>query len=311
MTICQYIIYCFENFYKIFSWSTLEQEVAHEMVQEIDSEFVKDKGLVIYKSKNTGAEIYLYENHTYKFFSPKNGTNSYKNIISELSRNKHRNILLPDEIFTLPTNNSLMETNNYYEYDLLDYVQNFHIDYENISNFTLQILEGINHMHTKCKIAHRDIKPENILICKRNDISSDRNNIILKIIDLDFAIDIYNTDTFRGGSYSYASPQLLDQNVINQNWIKNDIWSVGIVIYIILFGMFPWKLADSNEDTFYLKYIDYVNTGKIDEYWLNVFKSFHKNKKKYYKFLHIIKNSLLINEDERASTEYLLSLLEL
>jgi len=28
-----------------------------------------------------------------------------------------------------------------------------------------QVLEGLDYLHTKCKIIHTDIKPENILIC--------------------------------------------------------------------------------------------------------------------------------------------------
>lgn len=31
--------------------------------------------------------------------------------------------------------------------------------------FYFQVLEGLNYLHTKCKIIHTDIKPENILMC--------------------------------------------------------------------------------------------------------------------------------------------------
>ena len=29
----------------------------------------------------------------------------------------------------------------------------------------LQVLQGLDYLHTKCKIIHTDIKPENILMC--------------------------------------------------------------------------------------------------------------------------------------------------
>ena len=29
----------------------------------------------------------------------------------------------------------------------------------------LQVLDGLQYLHTKCKIIHTDIKPENILMC--------------------------------------------------------------------------------------------------------------------------------------------------
>ena len=30
---------------------------------------------------------------------------------------------------------------------------------------SLQVLHGLDYLHTKCKIIHTDIKPENILLC--------------------------------------------------------------------------------------------------------------------------------------------------
>jgi len=32
-------------------------------------------------------------------------------------------------------------------------------------NYFFQVLEGLDYLHTKCKIIHTDIKPENILMC--------------------------------------------------------------------------------------------------------------------------------------------------
>lgn len=35
---------------------------------------------------------------------------------------------------------------------------------EHASFFDLQVLQGLDYLHTKCKIIHTDIKPENILL---------------------------------------------------------------------------------------------------------------------------------------------------
>jgi len=32
----------------------------------------------------------------------------------------------------------------------------------------LQVLQGLDYLHTKCRIIHTDIKPENILLCVNN-----------------------------------------------------------------------------------------------------------------------------------------------
>ena len=39
------------------------------------------------------------------------------------------------------------------------------MDLLNWSLFIEQVLEGLDYLHTKCRIIHTDIKPENILIC--------------------------------------------------------------------------------------------------------------------------------------------------
>ncbi|KAK7503401.1 hypothetical protein BaRGS_00005322, partial [Batillaria attramentaria] len=43
------------------------------------------------------------------------------------------------------------------------------IPVHNVKLIIKQVLEGLNYLHTKCKIIHTDIKPENILICVDDD----------------------------------------------------------------------------------------------------------------------------------------------
>ncbi|KAJ3651546.1 hypothetical protein Zmor_017579 [Zophobas morio] len=43
------------------------------------------------------------------------------------------------------------------------------IPLDNVRTIMRQVLEGLDYLHTKCKIIHTDIKPENVLICVSED----------------------------------------------------------------------------------------------------------------------------------------------
>lgn len=43
------------------------------------------------------------------------------------------------------------------------------IPLDNVRTIMRQVLEGLDYLHTKCKIIHTDIKPENVLICVTED----------------------------------------------------------------------------------------------------------------------------------------------
>lgn len=43
------------------------------------------------------------------------------------------------------------------------------IPVDNVKTITRQVLEGLDYLHTKCKIIHTDIKPENVLLCVDED----------------------------------------------------------------------------------------------------------------------------------------------
>lgn len=39
----------------------------------------------------------------------------------------------------------------------------------NVRTIMRQVLEGLDYLHSKCKIIHTDIKPENVLVCVSED----------------------------------------------------------------------------------------------------------------------------------------------
>jgi len=80
-------------------------------------------------------------------------------------------------------------------------------------------------------IVHRDIKPENVLIDR------EQNNC-LKIIDFGTSVAKGGSElltTTHGTSY-YIAPEVLKKQY-NE---KCDVWSVGVILYILLSGKPPF-----------------------------------------------------------------------
>eukprot|EP00300_Choanocystis_sp_HF-7_P011155 c17331_g1_i1.p1 GENE.c17331_g1_i1~~c17331_g1_i1.p1 ORF type:complete len:481 (+),score=81.28 c17331_g1_i1:36-1478(+) len=102
-----------------------------------------------------------------------------------------------------------------------------------------RILDAIRYMH-KHDIVHRDIKPENIIFDKPGDDAQ------LKLVDFGFA-EIFNKD--RGlqdacGSLEYAAPEILEEKEYDT---LVDMWSAGVVIYILLCGFPPFYGASQHQ----------------------------------------------------------------
>lgn len=100
-----------------------------------------------------------------------------------------------------------------------------------------QILEGFKEL-LQHGIIHRDIKPANILI----------HEGLFKIADFGFAIHVEGlNDNLRSslvGTPLYMSPQCLNGEGYSS---KNDIWSLGIIFYELIFGDVPWPVNSKFE----------------------------------------------------------------
>ncbi|VDM95714.1 unnamed protein product [Thelazia callipaeda] len=116
--------------------------------------------------------------------------------------------------------------------DLLTYVQKYGAQSEcTAKKWMRQIISGLCHMHMR-DIAHRDLKLENILLF---------NDDTIKIGDFGFcrkAIEGELSMTFCG-SRSYSAPEIL----LGKEYIpmKADIWSLGVVAYIIVSNRMPFN----------------------------------------------------------------------
>ena len=123
---------------------------------------------------------------------------------------------------------------------------------ENYSAYVMfQIFSAINYCHGM-KIVHRDLKPENILIVDRNENGLPR----IKIADFGtskmFEKGVVQKKVV-GSSY-YIAPEVLKKHYDE----KCDIWSCGVIMYILLSGRPPFP-GDSDREI-----MDKVAIGKYD-----------------------------------------------
>ncbi len=103
---------------------------------------------------------------------------------------------------------------------------------EKITGITIQICEGLNEAHSK-GIIHRDIKPENIIIDEKGKV---------KILDFGLAKVKGKTQLTKEGStlgtVMYMSPEQIRNEKVDQ---RTDIWSVGVMLYEMITGRYPFK----------------------------------------------------------------------
>ena len=119
--------------------------------------------------------------------------------------------------------------------DLLDRVTEKEYYTEREARKTCNILfQAMDYIHKK-KIAHRDIKPENVLLVERDDDTT------IKIADFGFAKRVIARNCLRTlcGTAQYVAPEVLDLHSPGYDQ-RADMWSVGVVTYILLGGYAPF-----------------------------------------------------------------------
>ena len=111
--------------------------------------------------------------------------------------------------------------------------------------FTKQILEALQYIH-KCKTIHFDIKQGNILV---------DSNLNIKLSD--FSVS-YSYSKFHPedvvklpfvATSKYISPEIIERAHMKIKEAKIDIYSLGVMLYDLAFGSFPYHLDEiGNKD---------------------------------------------------------------
>jgi serine/threonine protein kinase len=116
------------------------------------------------------------------------------------------------------------------------------------------MVDVLSYMQSK-NVVHRDLKLENILVDEQ---------LNLKVADFGFATykKINALNSYRG-TMTYMAPEIKEGKTYDGK--KIDIFSTGVILFIIVLGIFPFKEAKKDE-YFYSLIID----NKLETYWKKV-----------------------------------------
>eukprot|EP00960_Hanusia_phi_P071045 767454-Hanusia_phi.AAC.2 len=168
-------------------------------------------------------------------------------------------------------------------------VEMTHFTEKDAATVTTHVLRALEHLHG-LGITHRDIKPENLLYKSNDPMSPDFNTV--KLADFGLAKFVGVDETMKTtcgtvGSFlsythflksrqpGYVAPEIIDPKMpFGEGYGPSvDIWSLGIVLYIMLCGFPPFlhestavlfQLIRKGEFDFPSPYWDAVSTDAMD-----------------------------------------------
>eukprot|EP00742_Colponemidia_sp_Colp-10_P005952 GILJ01006367.1.p1 GENE.GILJ01006367.1~~GILJ01006367.1.p1 ORF type:complete len:494 (-),score=42.22 GILJ01006367.1:19-1341(-) len=125
-----------------------------------------------------------------------------------------------------------------------------------------RVLSAIEYLH-RMGVCHRDLKPHNVLVSK--DLSS------VKITDFNVSKHFGQNQFMMTmtGTLHFVAPEMILVGVYTQ---AVDIWSAGIVLYVMLSGYLPFDDEDDSEQVV----IDKIKSGVLtfpSEPWLRISES--------------------------------------
>lgn len=124
-----------------------------------------------------------------------------------------------------------------------------------------QIADALDYLH-KQDIVHRDLKPENLLLTDKTD------NYQVKIIDFGLAKQSKELMSMPCGTPGYVAPEILKRRKYHK---EVDVWSLGVITYILLCGFPPFHDDGNNLKNLYKQ----IRAGKYSfpkKYWSNISK---------------------------------------
>ena len=124
---------------------------------------------------------------------------------------------------------------------LTDYMKNNKFDFteRRAAELIYQLAKGLKYLH-KYGIIHRDLKPDNIMLTE----ASDKGNIKIMDFGLSKILGKKEKSVDGFGTLTFVSPEVLIRKPYNK---EVDIWSLGVILYLMLSGDLPFDDPDDDE----------------------------------------------------------------
>ena len=152
-----------------------------------------------------------------------------------------------------------------------------------IARIVFQILEGIEYMHSK-SIGHLSLTPCDVLFTRPGGSE-------VKICDFSLAKRIVGVVKMEFGQPEYVAPEIVNGEGAT---FASDMWSIGIITYLMLSGVSPFRGQNDRET------LQRIQMGDIDfdfELWQNISREAK----------HFVANLLVYKPEERMSVRQALA----
>ena len=121
-----------------------------------------------------------------------------------------------------------------------------------------QMISCVSYCHNK-NIVHRDLKPENIMLEKEKSFDN------IKLIDFGTAQVFDPTKQLKE---QIGTPYYIAPEVLNKKYSKEcDVWSSGVICYILLSGIPPFNGVTDHEIMAAIKKGKFTFSNKV---WNNI-----------------------------------------
>lgn len=112
-----------------------------------------------------------------------------------------------------------------------------------VADVTLQILDALDYIQWRGRV-YLNIEPSNVIVCSGRSLGK---TIQVKLANFETTQTVAKTGTQIKGTYNfdYAAPEILEEA---QAFPQSDIWSLGVLLYVLLSGQLPFK-GETAEET--------------------------------------------------------------